>query len=151
MTYAGTDLKFMINPQLEKVDLHGQDFGIIVKNRWGQIIYNINKDNCFEDEDGNFYFCLENVGNNVLYAYFKTWFSDDDYEKGLRTITDQQHLYTVGKCHQESAQDGNCNCKHHIVSYTQVWTVNVEGKSILVGADGAYILTKDGKTIEFKK
>ena len=155
MIYDGTDLKFKIIPQSELANLQEQDFHIIVKNKWGQILYGVAKGDCFEDEDGNFYFCLECVKRNVLHAYFKTWVDDDDYEKGSRTFTDQQYLCTVGACEcgksKPSSCQCDCECEHHIVSYMQVWTVNVEGKSYLVGSDGAFILTSDGKKIEFKK
>lgn len=151
MIYAGTDLKFKIIPQSDMVDLQEQDFRILVKNRWGQIIYDVEKNNSFEDEDGNFYFGLENAQANVLSAHFKTWVDDDDYEKGERALTDVQHLISVGQCDCQSGKTSSCGCNEHIVSYMQVWTVNVEGKSYLVGSDGAFILTNDGKKIEFKK
>ena len=151
MNYAGADLKFKIIPVSELLELGEQYFEISFKNRWGQSVYEaVKKDDCFRDEDGNYYFTMENVKNGVIYAFFTGAVDDDDYDKQEMVLTDQQKLTSVGVC--GCMEPEHCHeCSEHIVRYEQVWTANVDGTPYLVGSDGAYILTNDGKRIPFIK
>lgn len=153
MIYAGTDLKFKIIPMSEVLDLEEQYFEIVLKNRWGKVMGTVEKDDCFVDEDGNYYFVIENVQPYVYYAYFASSIDDEDYIKQERVMTDMQELCKVDvrgcDCGCTNFASSSCHCEH-IVRYEQVWTVNVDGTPYLVGSDGAYILTSDGKRIPFK-
>ena len=150
MNYEGQDLKFKVTSEFPDFTLTDNYFEIVIKNRWGKVVYTIIKDDCFTDSDGNYYISIENVKNGVFYAFFKGEMDDDDFLKQTAVITDEQYIYSVGicDCGCETNIVGSCQCEHK-VHYEQVWTANIDGASYLVGSDGAYILTSDGKRICF--
>lgn len=151
MIYAGSDLKFKIVPHRDFLDLEEQDFTLEIRNGWWQVLATISKDSCFEDVDGNFYFTIDNVQRGELWALFSVTIEDEDYEKHNRVITDNQKICNVERC---ECMDAECYCEcnsDHIVTYEQVWTVNIDGERFLVGSDGAYILTNDGNRIQFRR
>ena len=151
MIYEGTDLKFRIIPKNEILNMDDMWFTISVKNRWGQVVYETDKDDCFRDSDGNYYFTMENVRNGVLNAIFTTGVYDEDYVKLERVFTDIRHLTSVGVCDCQT-DDDECECvENHIVAYEQVWTMNIDEGEYLVGSDGSFIITSDGMRIKFKK
>lgn len=149
MNYAGSDLKFKVTTSYEDFSLADNDFEIVIKNRWGQVVATIKKDDCFSDDDGNFYFTVENVKNGVYFADFRGAIDDEDYVKQVAIVSDEQKIYEVGRCECGCAgTNTGCKCEHK-VHYEQVWTANVDGGIYLVGKDGAYILTSDNKRIKF--
>ena len=150
MIFPGTDLKFKIEATSELVDLTEYDWFVEIINRAGHKFCCIPKDRCFEDADGNFYFVLENVPIGGYFAKFATGIPDEDYEKCERVITDRQHLINVGSHDCGCASSSECKCEHP-VRYEQVWTVDLDDGSYLVGSDGEYILTSDGHRIKFLK
>lgn len=154
MIFAGSDLKFRITAIIESFKVADNDFNVVVKNKWGQVKYVVEKDEMFTDDKGNYYFTLESVPAGVYYAIFTATVLDDDYDKLTRTVVDMQHLCSVsalGSCNCQGIDvSSTCNCDHK-VGYEQVWTVNVDGGIYLAGSDGALILTEDGKRIQLKK
>lgn len=157
MIYTGTDLKFFVKATIDGFSMTDDDFRIVIKNRWGQTKYTIEKDECFSDSDGNFYFTIESVSTGSYYAYFTAIITDDDYDKQTRNIVDKQLLYTVDSCGCHVAKtdcgcDDDCECKVGCltVSYKQVWTINVDGGTYLMDKDGKFIITADGSRVQTK-
>lgn len=152
--YPGQDVKFQVTTEWEDFHLTENNFTITIKNRWGQVKYEIKKDDCFWDSDGRYYFTIENVRQGVYFACFAGSFEDDDYDKQEAVVTDEQKILVVPSCvrvvEQESSNlvDG-CQCCHK-VHYQIVTTVSIDGDDYLCGSDGKYILTSDGKRICFK-
>ena len=147
MIYVGTDIKFQITTTQQDFSLTENYFDITIKNRWGQTKYEIKKDDCFYDSDGNFYFTVENVQQGTYFACFAGSYEDEDYDKQERVFTDIQELYKVGTgccCYDTQS----CTCEH-VVKYTQVQTVSIDGADYLADCDGRYIYTSDGKRIQF--
>ena len=145
-------MKFRIIPNSDLLDLGEQYFELLFKNRWGQVVSEtVKKGDCFKDDDGNYYFTIENVKNGLIYAFFTCAVDDEDFIKHEMVLTDYQRLTSVGVC---ECMDAECDCEchsDHIVTYEQVWTVNIDGERFLVGSDGAYILTNDGNRIQFRR
>ncbi|UKK52658.1 hypothetical protein [Prevotella sp. E2-28] len=148
MKYAGTDLKYKVTSTVEYLVLSDNDFTIAIKNRWGKVLYEIAKEDCFVDSDGNYYFTMENVPSGVFYAYFSGSIDDNDYEKSSRNVTDVQHLITIGGCDCKNYNNFGC-CDSNIIQYEQVWTVNIDGEEYLCDRDGNAICTSDGNKIQF--
>lgn len=147
MISPGNDLKFRITSDIKDFSMDDCDFSIIIKNRWGQVIVSVPKDECFKDSEGNWYFTMENVQVGVYFAMFFAELPDDDYDKQTRIRTDLQHLVTVGTCCCDYSYH-KCSCDHDM-HYEQVWTTNIDGAAYLCDRDGNLILTADGKRIQF--
>lgn len=147
MIYPGTDLKYKITVTMENFNFSESDFTITLKNRWGATKYTIEKDDCFYDKDGNYYFVVESAPVGVLYAYFDAKYEDEDYDTQTRSVTDVQKLCTVGYCDCNTTTT-SCECEHD-VEYTQVWTVSIDGGDYLCDCYGNYIYTSDGSRIQF--
>lgn len=151
MIYPGTDLKFKVTCEVTDFFMSEDSFDLTVKNRWGQEIAIIKKEDCFYDREGNFYFTVEDVKTGMLYVQFRAIREDDDYDKQTSIFTDMQLLAVVGQCECGAEQHPcDCGCKDHKVHYEQVWTVSVDGEDYLCDKDGRYILTADGNRICFK-
>lgn len=151
MIHPGTDLKYRITSTLDYFSFDDDNFEISICNRWGNIVASISKDDCFQDELGQWYFTFENPQTGVYYASFAGVVDDEDYIKQERIFTDVQKLTEVGICHCcEEGEECECQCDHK-VHYEQIWTVNLDDGIYLVGSDGAYVLTNDGKRIKFKE
>lgn len=154
MIYAGTDLKFKVEIEFENFTISDDDFNIVVKNKWGQTRYTVEKDEMFTDEEGNYYFTLEAVSAGIYYAILTAQINDDDYDKMKRSIVDMQHLCnvsTLGACYCHTTPMCNdCNCEHK-VSYEQIWTINLDDGTYLADKNGNLIYTSDGKRIQLKK
>lgn len=152
MNYPGSDKKFKVTTTHPDFQLTEDDFRIVIRDRYGRPRQTVNKDDCFWDADGNYYFTVEDIRRGVYFAFFKGSYEDDDYDKQRRVFTDVQELYRVGY--------RGCPCKtkgeppycryEHAVHYEEVWTVSVDGDDYLADRDGKYILTADGKRICFK-
>lgn len=155
--FAGSDLKFRITSMRSDLKLSERDFTIVIKNRWGQAKHTITKDDCFFDEDGNFYFNVESVSHGMYFAYFTGGYSDEDYIKQYRTITDFQYLCTiVGDNNNakicpavQTPYQHVCDDSVHCVKYEQIWTVSIDGADYLADVDGNYVYTSDGKRVQF--
>ena len=148
MIAAGNDLKFRITTDFVGFSMDENDFSIVIKNRWGQIITTIPKNEFFQDTEGDFYFTVENVQIGSYFALFSAIVPDDDYDKRTRTRTDLQHIFSVGLCCNSNTTFHKCPCDHQ-VHYEQVWTTNIDGAAYLCDKDGNLILTADGKRIQF--
>lgn len=151
MNYSGSDKKFRVTSLLEDFSLAGDNFEIVIKNRYGQVERKITKNDCFWDSEGRWYFTIENVKEGTRYACFIGAYEDDDYDKQQRVFTDIQKLYEVDvrECGCQSSNFGHCKCEHKI-RYEEVWSVSIDGEDYLCDVDGRYILTADNKRICFK-
>lgn len=143
--YPGTDLKFRITTTQPDFDLSEDTFEIKVKDRYGRVRYDIKKSDCFWDDQGNWYFVMDNVRTGIYSAWFHGRYEDEDYDDQRRDFTDVQELcrvnYPKGLCRR---------CHKHVVQYEQVWTVSVDGEDYLCDCNGKYILTAEGDRICFK-
>lgn len=147
MNYAGSDLKFRVSASIQEFSLGDEEFTISIRNRWGEEKYAINSGDFFCDVDGNWYFAITNVQNGRYYARFKGVIADGDMPDAKRNVTDEQLLCTVGIC---SCDDDTEECSvTHDVTYTQVYTCDVEGGTFLCDVDGKYIRDSNGDRIEF--
>lgn len=149
------DVKFQITTTYDDFTLAGDPFTITVKDRYGRVVRTMGRDDCFWDDDGRFYFTLENVRRGVYYAYFTGSYEDEDYDKQRATVTDAQVLLTVPSCVLDKDSEnikliGRKQCCRHKVHYRVVTTVSLDGDEYLADIDGKYILTSDGKRIAFK-
>ena len=157
MIHEGSDLKFKVNADIPGFTLADNDFSIAVKNRWGHVECTIGKDEMFQDQEGNWYFTLENVRRGTYYAELTAVSPDDDYDKFTRRIVDRQLLCVVaagfgrGGCPAKVANGCQGNKEGMSVAYRQVWTVNLDDGVYLADKDGHLIYTEDGKRIQIKK
>lgn len=156
MIYSGTDLKFKVEATIAGFSMADNDFLIVIKNRWGQTRQTIKKEECFNDEQGGFYFTVESVTTGAYFAFFTAFIPDDDYDKLTRNVVDKKHLYTVDSCGCNVIQtDCECppDCECHQgtlkVKYTQVWTVNLDDGTYLTDKDGNLIIV-DGNRVQLK-
>lgn len=157
MYYAGSDLKFKVEATLDGFSMEEDDFQIVIKNRWGQVKYTITKEDCFTDDNGGFYFTIENISTGTFFAYFTAYVPDDDYLKQTRNVVNKKFLYVVDACgchvnYDDCGCPSDCECRQGLdVKYKQFWTVNLDGDIYLVDKDGGYILTSDGQRIKFNE
>ena len=157
MIHEGSDLKFAVKTDIAGFTLTDNDFSIVVKNRWGQVKYAIEKDEMFQDQEGNWYFTLENVRRGTYYAVLTAVSPDDDYDKSARRIVDRRQLCEVaagfGRVGSRATVANGCQGhKDGVpVEYRQVWTVNLDDGEYLADKDGHLIYTGDGKRIQLKK
>ena len=150
MIHAGTDLKFQVTAKLPGFTMKHDDFSIIVKNRWGQVKYIIEKDDMLKDDSDNFYFILTDVHGGSYYAVFTAHRSDTDYEDDIQRVVDKQLLCVVGGgC--DCGNDSGCGCDDGTdgmaVAYKRVWTVCINGYIFLAESDGTPILDCNGEKI----
>lgn len=145
MIYPGTDLKFRITATQPDFQLSEDWFEIRIKDQYGRVRYTIGKSDCFWDDQGAWYFVMDDVRKGIYFAFFHGRYEDEDYDDQRRDFTDAQELCRVGYCGCKCG----CKCKH-VVQYEQVWTVSVDGDEYLCDCDGRYILTADGDRICFK-
>ena len=157
--YPGTDRKFMVTCTQEDFQMTEDDFEITVIDPFRRQRITAKQD-CFFDTNGRCYFTLENTRCGTYYAWFKGWQKDDNYDKLTRQFTDGQMLCEVGlpscRCGNAEGSDASddqeqngCQCPH-VVQYTEVTTVSIDGDEYLTDMDGRYILTGDGKRIAFQ-
>lgn len=143
MNYPGTDLKFKVTADIAGFDLSSDPFAIIIKNNFRQIVRRIPRAECFFDSDRHCYFVFEHPHRGVYTAFFIANVADDDYAKQASQVTDVQMLTSVGYEYQAD------NSSVHQVEYEQVYVRSVDDADYLADADGNYILTSDGKRIQF--
>lgn len=144
MIYPGTDLKFRVTATIDGFTLSDNQFEITIKNRWGQVVTTITKDQCFQDSEERWYFIVENVRSGKMYASFTGAINDDDYQKQVRIVTDYQILCEVG-----TACTATTSATAHQVQYEQVWTANIDGTTYLADSDGQLVTAADGRRIAF--
>lgn len=145
--YPGTDVKMQIIANIDDFLLTENNFLILIKNRWGRIVKRVDKNDCFYDSDGRFYFVLGSLPRGEYYAYFKGWIDDDDYDEQTATVTDYQLLLKVPSL--PSPLHPSTPSPLHKVSYQVVQVVDVDGEAYLADCYGRYIYTSDGKRIQF--
>lgn len=144
----GNDLKFRVTTQKDDFNLARDPFCIIIKNRWGRIVKRIEKTDCYYDAEGRWYFNVEHVASGLHYAIFIGAYDDDDYGKQHRTWNDQQPLFNgSGDC---TSYPHYCD-SDHLVSYEQVWAVNLDDGEYLTDSEGNFVYTSGGKRIAFSK
>lgn len=145
MIYPGTDLKFRITSTQPDFNLSEDTFEIKIKDRYNRVRQVVTKSDCFWDDQGNWYFVMNDVGTGIYFAWFHGRYEDEDYDDQRRDFTDVQELcrvnyhYVPAHCHRP-----------HVVCYEQVWTVSIDGEDYLCDSDGNYVLTGDGDRICFK-
>ena len=145
MIYPDTDLKFRITTTQSDFNLSEDTFEIKIKDQYGRVRYTIGKSDCFWDDQGNWYFVMDNVRTGIYFAWFHGRYEDEDYDDQRRDFTDVQELCRV------NYHDMPPRCHHrHVVQYEQVWTVSVDGEDYLADCDGNYVLTSDGNRICFR-
>ena len=145
MIYPGTDLKFHITATQPDFQLSEDWFEIRIKDQYGRVRYTIGKSDCFWDDQGGWYFVMDDVKTGIYFAWFHGRYEDEDYDDQRRDFTDVQELCRV------NYHDMPPRCHHrHVVHYEQVWTVSIDGDEYLCDCDGRYILTADNKRICFK-
>lgn len=145
MTYPGTDLKFRITATQPDFQLSEDWFEIRIKDQYGRVRWTLKRDDLFWDDQGQWYFVMDDVRKGIYYAFFHGRYEDEDYDDQRRDFYDIQELCRVGYL------GGKCCCKcKHVVQYEQVWTVSIDGDEYLCDCDGKYILTVDNKRICFK-
>ena len=144
MIYPGTDLKFRITTTQPDFNLSEDTFEIRIKDQYNRVRQVVTKSDCFWDDQGNWYFVMDNVKTGIYFAWFHGRYEDEDYDDQRRDFTDVQELcrvnYNAGPRHHH----------RHVVQYEQVWTVSIDGEDYLVDCDGNYVLTSDGNRICFK-
>ena len=147
MIYPGTDLKFRITTTQPDFQLSEDEFEIRIKDQYGRLKQVITKSDCYWDDQGQWYFVMDNPKKGIYFAFFSGRYEDEDYDDQRRDFADIQELCRVGYLGGNSC----CHCKNrHVVQYEQVWTVSIDGDDYLADKDGKYVLTSDNKRICFK-
>ena len=149
MIYPGTDIKFRITTEIPDFQLSEGNFRVVVKDRYGRVVASLTKNDCFYDDQGQFYFTIEKVRCGWHFAFFTAYREDEDYDDQTAAYTDSQPLCCVGYCEKHAPQIHDCDEDHHKVHYEQVWSVSIDGADYLADCDGRYIYTSDGKRIQF--
>ena len=139
MIPAGTDLKYRVDIDIEGFDPKIDDFSVDVKNRWCQVKYSIGRADMLTDTDGNRYIALKSVPAGSYIAVLTASLKDTDFEDGRQNLVFVNHLADVGCCPRH---DGGCSGggEGGTVTYTRVFTVNLD--------NGTYIYDADGNPIE---
>lgn len=145
MIYPGTDLKFRITTTQPDFNLSEDNFEIKVKDQYGRVRQTVRKADCFWDDQGGWYFVMDNVRTGIYFAWFHGRYEDEDYDDQRRDFTDVQEL-----CRVNYHAAPRHHHHKHIVQYEQVWTVSIDGEDYLADCDGNYVLTSDGNRICFK-
>ena len=144
----GTDLKFRVTTTKDDFNLARDPFNVVIKNQYGRVTHRIQKNDCFYDSEGRWYFCVENPQPGEHYAVFVGAYEDDDYDKQKRIWHDRQPLFVCRDGCMETRR-----LSHHPeacpVNYEQVWSVSIDGEDYLCDCDGNYVYTADGKRIQF--
>ena len=146
MIYTGTDLKFKVSASVVGFQLKCDNFCVVVKNRWNQVKYVIEKNEMMTDDNDNYYFMLPNVQKGVYYAELTAEKEDTDFDSGVQHMVDRQYLVSVEseEFFDEHTTEGMA------VAYQRVWFVSVGGYVYLAESDGTPILDSDGNKIYLK-
>lgn len=144
MIYTGTDLKFKMSASVVGFHLKYDNFCVVIKNRWNQVKYIIEKSDMLTDNSGNYYFMITNVQKGVYYAELTVERNDNDFDSGIQHMVDRQYLVSVDS---EEFFDENTSTEGMAVAYQRVWYVNVGGYVYLAESDGTPILDADGNRI----
>ena len=149
MIYPGSDLKFRITTEIPDFQLSEDGFRIVIFDRYSRVLARLEKDDCFYDTEGRFYFTLSKVRSGWYYAFFTALREDDDFDDQMAACKDVQPLCVVGYCEKHAPKIHDCDEGQHKVHYEQVWSVSIDGADYLADCDGRYIYTSDGKRIQF--
>lgn len=142
----GDDLKFRVTTSRQDFQLSEDPWRIVIRDQWGRVRRTVTPESCFYDSEGRFYFTLENVRQGIYFAYFTGSVEDEDYDK-QRSVWNNRKVLTevgTGRCCRRRGR-----CRQDDVEYEQVWSVSVDGADYLADSDGRYVLTGDGKRIQF--
>ena len=145
MNYPGSDLKFRITATQPDFNLSEDNFEIKIKDRYNRVRQTVRKADCFWDDQGGWYFVMDNVRTGIYFAWFHGRYEDEDYDDQRRDFTDVQEL-----CRVNYHAAPRHHHHKHVVQYEQVWTVSIDGEDYLADCDGNYVLTSDGNRICFK-
>ena len=145
MIYPGTDLKFRITTTQPDFNLSEDNFEIKIKDQYNRVRQVVTKSDCFWDDQGNWYFVMDDVKTGIYFAWFHGRYEDEDYDDQRRDFTDVQEL-----CRVNYHAAPRHHRHKHVVQYEQVWTVSIDGEDYLADCDGNYVLTSDGNRICFK-
>ncbi len=149
MIYPGTDLKFRVTTEIPDFHLSEDSFEIVVRDKYKRVVARFTKNDCFYDDQGQFYFTLSKVRSGWYYAFFTAQLEDEDYDDQRAQYNDVQPLCIVGYCEKHAPRLPDCDHGEHKVHYEQVWSVNVDGEDYLADCYGRYVYTSDGKRIQF--
>lgn len=144
-----SDAKFRVTADIPEFDMERNDFHIIILNQVGRMKANVDKDECFKDNLGKYYFTLERMATGLYFAKFVASVPDDDYNKQERIVTDNQLLCFVGNYDANLKFLVNRSSEHK-VHYEQVWTANLDDGEYLADINGDFVLTADGQRISFQ-
>ena len=145
MIFPGSDIKFRITTTQPDFNLSEDTFEIKIKDQYNRVRQVVTKADCFWDDQGNWYFVMDNVKTGIYFAWFHGRYEDEDYDDQRRDFTDVQEL-----CRVNYHAAPRHHHHKHVVQYEQVWTVSIDGDEYLCDCDGNYVLTSDGKRICFK-
>ena len=148
MIHPHTNLKFKVEITAEGFSQENDPWAVLVRDQFKRIQFNVDKEDCIRDSEGGFYFLFADAPTGIYEAITTTNIPDDDYDDGYMVMTDRQHLVSVGFSHW---QHKGCCCKTEgvTVTFTRVFTVNIDDASYLCDCNGELILTADGRRIKF--
>lgn len=147
MIYPHTDLKFRITITASDFSQENDDWSLRIIDRFNREVADFAKNEFFRDSLGNWYFDMPNVLTGEYRAITTIGIPDDDFNKQLQMRTDCQKFLWV------NMPEKPCGCGGHTdgmrVVIERVYVISVDDGDYLADAEGDYILTGDGKRIQF--
>lgn len=149
MIHPHTNLKYKVEISAEGFSQENDPWNVLVKDQFKRVQFNVDKDDCFRDSEGGYYFLFTDALTGRYDATTTVNIPDDDYDDGYMRIVDRQHFVDVGLC--ECHHHHKCCCKTDgvTVTFTRVFTTNIDDAAYLCDMDGNLILTAEGKRIKF--
>lgn len=92
-------------------------FEIRIKDQYNRVRQTVRKADCFYDDQGGWYFVMDDVKTGIYFAWFHGRYEDEDYDDQRRDFTDVQELCRVNY----HAMPPRCHHRH-VVQYEQVLT-----------------------------
>lgn len=152
MIQTHTSLKYLILIEADDFIQGIDPWHVEIRDQFHRHLINIEKEDCYRDNLGHFYFNLNDVPTGKYEAKTTAQVPDDDFRDGYMTIIDRQDLVSVGlhdcPCHHKET----CPCHETEgikVTFERVYTKHIDGGDYLCDKFGNYILTSDGKRISF--
>ena len=152
MIHTNTSLKYNILIEAKDFEQERDPWGVVIYDYFNKEYATIDKEDCFRDSEGGYYFTLPNMDKGKYRAITTVQIPDDDYEPTYMTITDRQHLVDVGLCDcHKPYRPCNCQCETEglKVTFTRVFSTNLDDAAYLCDINGNLILTADGRRIQF--
>lgn len=146
MVHSGSDLKFRIATDLEGFSLGRDPFAITVFDHYGRVRWQLTKNECFYDAEGQWYFLLDRVPRGVYFAQFTAFTPDMDFNDTYRRTLDRQLLIVVD--YHAPLSRKHCSHDTHFVTYTLTSATNMDTGTYLEGSDGSIVFTSDDQRIE---